>query len=458
MNTTLKSITLAAAASLSVVAHAGDKEILDLLVKKGQITAEERGKLLEESKAKSSVAGTDRVYPKQDTTKRLTFGGYFQTQYQSFDYAQTVGGVENDAFANQSGFLMRRLYLEITADAGEGFTGNVVVDLSGNTSSSGSSWLDRAIASKTTTWGTFDLGYRKVAWGYEESTLSTLFKASSSQLYTVERGITNRYWNESENGTRLGFGAHHTGLHFSSTPNPQGLEFGASVVNPAQGRFSEGKGGNGVGLYANLAFNWKVSDFEKYAVGVNYGRTEYFDSTSITNNGGLMSGYNPFIQTQMGSWTIMGEFLSTELEERPAYTTTNVGRTANAKPQGYNAMIGYKVNDNIEAVARYTSLDTDGRGQKIGDGVRGFNTVSGSNNSGSIYDKSDAIYVGLNYYFTLSAAGSSVAGHNAKFQIGYEMATFKDCFVSPVAPATVGSYNTNSADVNTIRAQFQVAF
>lgn len=469
MNTTLKSITLAAAASLSVVAHAGDKEVLDLLVKKGVITAEERGQSLQTAATSKATSGVDRVFPKQDTSKRLTFGGYFQTQFQSFDYSQTVSGVENDAFENQSGFLMRRLYLEITADAGEGFTGNVVVDLSGNTSSSSSSWLDRAIASKTTTWGTFDLGYRKVAWGYEESTLSTLFKASSSQLYTVERGITNRYWNEAENGTRLGFGAHHTGLHFSSTPNPQGLEFGASVVNPSQGRFSEGKGGNSVGLYANLAFNWKVSDFEKYAVGVNYGRTEYFDSASVTNSG-MMSGYNPFIQAQMGSLTVMGEFLSTEIEERTAYsvnTSTNYGRTDNAKPEGYNAMISYKINDNIEAVARYTSLDTDGRGQKIGDGVRGFNTAAPTaGNSGSIYDKSDAIYIGLNYYFTLSAAGASVAGHNAKFQIGYEMATFKDRFASgsEITPSTtpktynIGTWNTNSADVNTIRAQFQVAF
>jgi len=437
MNYTLKSITLAAAATLAVTAHAGDKEVLDLFVKKGVITAEERGQTLQTAAAAKSNSGVDRVFPKQDTTKRLTFGGYFQTQFQSFESDLSAGTIPV-----QSGFLMRRLYLEMTADVGEGFSGNVVVDLSGNTTSSSSSWLDRAIGSKSTQWGTFDLGYRKVAWGYEESTLSTLFKASSSQLYTVERGITNRYWNEGENGRRLGFGAHHTGLHFSSTPNPQGLEYGVSLVNAAQGRASEGSGLNDVSVYANLAFNWKVSDFEKYAIGVNYGRGKYYDATGNANTSTVMSGYNPFVQVQYSALTVMAELMTTKLD-----AAAGTDRT----PQGYNATLAYKVNDNLEAVARYTSLDTDGRGQKISDGERGFKAVS-STLSDAVYDKSDAVYLGLNYYFTLSAAGAPVAGHNAKFQLGYEMSNF-DGWISGGGGAAA-----SDAKVNVIRAQFQVAF
>ena len=37
---------------------------------------------------------------------------------------------------------------------------------------------------------------------------------------------------------RLGFAAHHTGLHYNSVVNPQGFEYGASIVNSAQGRFT----------------------------------------------------------------------------------------------------------------------------------------------------------------------------------------------------------------------------
>lgn len=468
MNHTLKSITLAAAASLAVTAYAGEKEVLDLLVKKGTITAEERGKLLEESKAKASASGVDRVFPKEDATKRLTFSGYIQTQYESFSYeddlaaSKYVSGKKPD-FTNQSGFLMRRLYLEMLADVGEGLSANVVYDMSGNTSSS----IDRAMASIATSWGTIDAGYRKVAWGYEESTLSSLFKASSSKLLTVERGITNRYWNEQENGTRLGFGAHHTGIHYTSPANPQGLEYGFSVVNAAQGFTFKSTGAqsgsnNDIALFGNVVFNWKVSDFQKYAVGVNLGQSSYWTNSKTSNVRGHLTGYNPFVQAMMGNFTVYGELLSTKLDE--------LASGIDYKPKGYNATVACKFSDNWEGVARYTYLDTDGRGQKIGDGVRDFVKQSSSSTkdyslpfTDAKFDKSNSIFLGVNYYFTLSAAGSPVYGPNAKFQVGYEMANFTDGLVTntaankPLSGLNGATFQTD-AQVNTIRAQFQVAF
>ena len=467
MNHTLKSITLAAAATLAVTAHAGEKEMLDLLVKKGTITAEERGKLLEESKAKASASGVDRVFPKEDATKRLTFSGYVQTQYESFSYeddtkaANYVSG-SKPGFTNQSGFLMRRLYLEMLADVGEGLSANVVYDMSGNTSSS----IDRAMISVAKSWGTIDVGYRKVAWGYEESTLSSLFKASSSKLLTVERGITNRYWNEQENGTRLGFGAHHTGIHYTSPANPQGLEYGLSVVNSAQGFNYKSTGAssgsnNDIALYGNVVFNWKVSDFEKYAIGVNLGQANYWNNGTTSNTRTRMTGYSPFVQALMGDFTVYGEMLTTKLD---APTGTDY------KPVGYNATVAYKMSDNWEGVARYTALDTDGRGQKIGDGVRDFvkQTAAGAPNyalpfTDAKFNKSDSVFLGLNYYFTLSAAGAPVHGPNAKIQFGYEMANFtggkvtNSALNNPLVGAN-GLATVTDAQVNTIRAQFQVAF
>lgn len=457
MNHTLKSMLIAATALTAVSASAQDKATLDLLVKKGLITAEDRAKTLEESANARTASGVNRVFPKEDTTKRFTIGGYFQTQYQYFNYDNNVGGA---AIADQSGFLLRRLYLELTADLGEGLSGNIVMDTSGNTSSSTTSWLDRAIVSSTSSIGTFDLGYRKVTWGYEESTLNSLFKASSGKLYTVERGITNRYWNESENGTsaagrsdgrRLGFGAHHTGLHYTSVANPQGFEFGASVVNAAQGRLSEGKGLNDLAYYANVAYNYKVSDNEKYAVGVNWGKSPYFNATTVVNTQADMTGYNPYIQAQYFNWTGYLEYMSTKITGSDDPANVNAG---DHTPTGYNATLAYKITDNWEAVARYTYLDTDHRGQKISDGERGFTGVSGSSNSDSVYNKSNAIYVGLNYYFSLSAMGKETAGHNAKVQLGYERATFKGKLNAN------GSFNDASAkgDVDALRLQAQVAF
>ncbi|MGI9110362.1 MAG: hypothetical protein ACR2KA_10130 [Opitutales bacterium] len=464
MNSTLKSMLIAAAALTSVSAFAQDKATLDLLVKKGLITAEERAKTLDEAAKARSASGVNKVFVKEDATKRLTIGGYFQAQYQSFDYSQTTATGVSAGAPTQGSFLMRRLYLEILADVGNGISGNIVLDTSGNTTSSSTSWLDRAMVSHASEIGSFDLGYRKVTWGYEESTLTSLFKASSGKLSTVERGITNRYWNEGENGSalrsdgrRLGFGAHHTGLHYNSVPNPQGFEFGASVVNSAQGRFTEGTNNNDLAYYANIAWNNKVSDNEAYSVGVNYGNSRYYNSTSAVNTLANMEGYNPFIMAKYFNWTFQGEYMSTKVtsSKDAAVNTDDKDHT----PTGYNAMVVYKINDNWEGVARYTSLDTDMRGQKISDGERGFAAAAtAATGTGSLYDKSDAIYLGVNYYFNLEALGQQVNGYNAKIQFGFERAKFKDVITQAATPTLATGASQISATVDTLRLQAQVAF
>ncbi|MEY4034097.1 MAG: hypothetical protein RL492_1291 [Verrucomicrobiota bacterium] len=446
MNNTLKTMLVAAAALTAVSAQAQDKATLDLLVKKGVISAEERAKTLDEAASARAASGVNRVFPKEDATKRFTIAGYFQTQMENFSYSQvaTAGAASTSNYRAQNAFLMRRLYIEFIADVGEGIQGNVVFDMSGNTANS----IDRAMVSHTSSIGTFDFGYKKVTWGYEESTLSSLFKASSSKLLTVERGITNRYWNEAENGSstatnslgrRLGFGAHHTGLHYTSVANPQGFEYGASVTAAAQG-FNNFKGLNDVGGFANLVYNYKVSDNQKYAVGVNYGKVRYFSVAGASNTQANMEGYNPFVQAQYDNWTVYAEYLSTKING-----TADVTNTA------------YKINDNWEAVARYTNLDTDGRGQAISDGVRDFGTVGGAGGAGisaSNFNKSNSYYLGVNYYFTLPVAGgATVNGANAKIQLGYERSEFKD-IVSGGVVTVAGA----KANVDAIRLQAQVAF
>ena len=465
MNTTLKSMLIAAAALTAVSSIAQDKATLDLLVKKGLITAEERAKTLDESSQARAASGVGRVFPKEDATKRLTISGYFQAQYEGFAFSDST----NVARQTQSSFLMRRLYLEILADIGEGISGNVVFDMSGNTASS----IDRAIVTLSGSNGTIDMGYKKVAWGYEESTLSSLFKASSSKLLTVERGITNRYWNESENnagsttaypfsgaaatiasGRRLGFGAHHLGLHYTSVANPQGLEYGLSITNAAQG--FNNKGLNDVAEYANLVWNNKVSDNEKYAVGVNYGRSRYFNGTylnsitgGVSNSNAIVSGYNPFVQVQYFNWLLNAEYFKTKIGN------TADGASVDHTPTGYNATAAYKINDNWEGVVRYTNLDTDKRGQKISDGERDFNKVGG--NSDSAYNKSNSWYAGVNYYFTIPVAGgAAVNGPNAKIQLGLERAKFSD--IVTLVSTGINTTAAGNAQVDSVRLQAQIAF
>ena len=75
MNSTLKSMLIAAAAITSVSAFAQDKATLDLLVKKGLITAEERAKTLDEAAKARTASGLNKVFVKEDNAKRLTFAG-----------------------------------------------------------------------------------------------------------------------------------------------------------------------------------------------------------------------------------------------------------------------------------------------------------------------------------------------------------------------------------------------
>ncbi len=463
MNHTLKSMLIAAAALTAVSASAQDKATLDLLVKKGVITAEERSKAIEDGAKARSSSGINKVFVKEDATKRFTIGGYFQAQYQSFGYSQSTATGVNATAPIQNGFLMRRLYLEILADVGNGISGNIVLDTSGNTTSSTTSWLDRAMVSHSSEIGTFDLGYRKVTWGYEESTTTSLFKASSGKLSTVERGITNRYWNEGENGNasrsdgrRLGFGAHHTGLHYNSVVNPQGFEFGASVVNAAQGRVTEGTSTNDLAYYANIVWNNKVSDNEAYSVGVNYGTSRYLAATTTpVNTLATIEGYNPFLMAKYFNWTFQGEYMSTKVtSSKDAAVNTD---DQNHTPTGYTAMVVYKINDNWEGVARYTNLETDMRGQKISDGERGF-AAAGPSGTAMLYDKSTAIYLGVNYYFNLEALGQKVNGYNAKIQFGFERSEFKDVITQASTSTLATGAGQVSATVDVIRLQAQVAF
>ncbi len=460
MNSTLKSMLIAAAAITSVSAYAQDKATLDLLVKKGVITAEDRAKTLEEGATARSASGVGRVFPKEDTTSRLTITGYFQSQYENF----TTTDSASNSYKSQSNFLMRRLYLETFADLGSGISGDVVFDVSGNTANN----CDRAILSLAGSYGSIDFGYRKVTWGYEESTLSSLFKASSSKLYTVERGISNRYWNEQENGNpaapassdgrRLGFGAHHTGLHYNSVANTNGLEFGASVTNAAQATMTNGKGLNDLGLYANIVWNNKVSDTEKYAIGVNYGKTSYSDffAAAPVQANAKIEGYNPFVEAQYGKWNLMAEMMSTTIGQNLDATNSS-GQAVARTPKGYDLTLAYDFTENWQGVFRYTNLDTDHRGQQIGDGERDFVAVPVSASTASnTYNKSDSYYIGVNYFFSLDAiGGKKVAGTNAKIQLGYEMAKFSDAIANGISDATKIGVNTK---VNTIRLQAQIAF
>ncbi len=408
MNTTLKSITLAAAASLSVVAHAGDKEVLDLLVKKGVVSAEERAKTMEEAKSKASAANLDEVFSKEDATKRLTFSGRVQFQYASIETEQ---GTVDPVTVNQ--FSARRLYLGFAADMGEGITGEIVNNFVDNT-------LDKALVTFDGSLGKLEVGYRKTYVVVEETT-------SSSKIPTVERSLATRYFTEGKTSQGGDLGARHTGLYY--TGKLDNITYGASVFSTKfndQGNASS-TANNDLGFGAVLGYKNKVSDTEIYGLGVNYVTSNYAGTGSPSVS--QLSLVNPYIDVTLGGTNLVAEMILADFSD-----VTN-----SPSPQGINVTIVQKLNDSWFAVARYSKLDADGRNSiDVSDSIRRANDGSMS----TTFTKADSIYLGVIY---------KINGDNAKITAGYEMADFSDA----TNALTTGS---TKAEANAFRIQTQVLF
>ena len=430
MNSTLKSMLIAAAAITSVSAFAQDKATLDLLVKKGLITAEERAKTLDEAAKARTASGLNKIFVKEDAAKRLTFAGRVQTQYESIGGSTTTSGGTETKAVDFSNAFMRRLYLGFKADMGEGISGEIVYNFADDT-------LDKAIFTADSSYGTFILGYQKVQWGLEENT-------SSSKLLTVERSASNRFWAEgasSSNG-RLGFGARHTGLHYSNkfvVDAAQTLEYGASVANAVQGETNAATTTNDIGIFANLVYTYKISDTNKHSLGLNYGTQRDGRNAAGTNGVGVgsasISGFNPYIKSQFDKLIVQAEYVGTTNEARGAGVDG-----LERKPEGYTLLAAYKFTDQVEGVVRYSQLDTDGQGASFGDLYRDAKNITGN------YNKFDSVYVGVNYYFV---------DHNAKIMFGYEKAKASEGLTA----ATLGAaQNGSKADADIFRLQAQVLF
>jgi phosphate-selective porin len=420
---------IAAAAITSVSAFAQDKATLDLLVKKGLITAEERAKTLDEAAKARSASGLNKIFIKEDATKRLTFAGRVQTQYESISGTTTANnGTESAALDLNNGF-MRRLYLGFKVDMGEGISAELVNNFADNT-------LDKAIFTADNSYGTFILGYQKVQWGLEENT-------SSSKMYTIERSASNRFWNEGVSSSslgRLGFGARHTGLHYAgkyAVDAAQTLEYGASVGNASQGQANNS--GNDIATFANLIYSYKISDTNKHSLGLNWGsardtRTAAGTGIGAGVNSATISGFNPYIKSQFDNLIVQAEFISTTNEAVTGSTPNAVER----KPEGYTILAAYKFTEQVEGVVRYSQLDTDGQGATFGGLYRDGSNVTG------VYNKFDSVYIGVNYYFV---------DHNAKIMLGYEQAKASGLMTGLGATPGAGK-----ADADIFRLQAQVLF
>ncbi len=415
MRTQLKTLTLAAAAALTVTAHAGDKEILDLFVKKGMVTPEERAKALQESKAKASSANLDEIFAKEDATKRLTISGRVQFQYAHIDTEQ---GTVNPVTVNQ--FMARRLYIGVAADMGEGFSGEIVNNFVDNT-------LDKALVTADTNLGKFEIGYRKTYVVVEETT-------SSSKIPTVERSLATRFFTEGKYKQGGDLGGRHTGVFY--TGKEGNWTYGASVFGTkfADQGAANSTNNNDLGYGLTVGYKNKVSDAEVYAAGVNYvasGFAPTADDGAASpkiNAWSELSLLNPYVDVTLGDTNVVAELIVADFKDV----------AGSPSPTGLNVTVVQKLNDSWSAVARYSSLDADGRNSiDVSDSIRRGNDTGMS----TTFTKADSIYLGVIY---------KISGDNVKLTAGYEMANFKD--------ATAAAGGVKEGDADAFRIQTQILF
>jgi phosphate-selective porin len=362
------------------------KALIDALVSKGILTVDEAAKLSSEVSKSKPVLDVSTSGGKY--LKKLSLSGRFQIQYAGL--GTDISGTAADPAATQH-FFMRRMYFGAKADLGGGWTGNLNYDFAGST-------FDAAfIQWKQSDALVVDIGFRKVPLGYEEFT-------SSGSLKSIERSPVTRYFVEGNNGRRLGAGSYRTGVYAGGK---QGMFFyNAAVTNPERDESASGITSSGSKANNNPAY-WANGGIDNTFAGGSYrvGASIGF----LPDQGGKTLGagddltvYSLYADVTYSKFNVAGEWLWSENEH-------GVSATRSSKGNGFWIQPSYKIGD-LEAVVRYTYVDSDGRGIDLADGVR-------SAPGGGSMDKLSEWYIGGNYY---------LRGNDLKIQLGYIHAQTED--------------------------------
>jgi phosphate-selective porin len=402
-------------ATASTVPAQDSGALLEVLVRKGIISDQEaediRADLVRDAAQPPAIATGGSSY-----TTRLRISGRIQAQFAGLDT-----GIENATDpASTNHFFMRRVYLTARADLGPDWNANVTYDFAGSLFDA--AWVQWRKSEDLT----FDFGLRKVNLGYEERT-------SSGSLKAIERSGVTRYFVEENNGRRIGAGSYRVGVFMDGKVG--NFFYGAAVTNPERAvNFSSAAGvgnssNNGVALWANAGYN---GTFEggSYVIGAGAGSLPDQGGKTGTAPFGVGTGndlevYSLYTDITAGSFGLAAEYLWADVER-------GASATADAKPSGFWIQPTFKFNEQLEAVFRYSHLDSDGRGVNVSDGVR-------SAPSGATHDKLSEMFFGGNWY---------IKGNDLKFQAGYVYGESEDTVAG--LPA--------EAKVHGVRSQLQLNF
>ncbi len=416
----LKVLGLLAACALAAGSvQAQDKALLNTLVQKGYLTQAESDQI-----AANSVA----IKPGSSATKSLTFSGLIHTQ---FNWVSN-----NDKTANSTdpaattSFQMRRVYLGAAADLGNGWGASIVANF-GEVApgvAATRNYLDEAVITKKVDWdllqGTLTAGYRKVNFGYEETT-------SAANIAAVERSIASFYWNSDAGGT-VGFGGRHVGVYWDGRVNElEGLYYGVALTNQLQNNLGgqPAASDNDISIWANVGMEGELAGVNVDG-GVNFGyKPGGNPAGAVAGTQSEIVAFNPYLNLNWQGLNLLGEAFFTDARHARADATR-------ATPFGLSVIPSYRINEEFEVVARWSHLQTNGAG------VNPSTVVPGAANptNGRGFNRADSFYFGGNWY---------IMGNDVKLSAGYEWTQFS------------GAVNAGPDDrynVNAVRTRLQILF
>lgn len=381
----------------SPLAAQDSKALIDALIRKGVLTAEEAKGIQDEIKKSAPVVAV----PGSKAVSKLTLGARVQAQYAGL--STDIDGTSNDP-ASTNHFFLRRLYLVTKASMGANWSMNVTFDAAEQI-------FDAALVTYKKGDYTLDFGLRKAPLGYEELT-------SSGSLKAIERSGVTRYFVEPNNGRRLGASSYRIGIFGEGKTG--NITYGAAITNPERvdGSTSNGNAGNN-----RQAFYGHVAYKDSHATGsYAFGGAVGF----LPDQGGRTVGagddltvYSIFGDVTFGDAQIVGEYLWADVDR-------GASATQDASPSGFWIQGSYKFSQTLEGVVRMSSLDSDGRGVNIGDGVR-------SAPSGGTHDTLTEYFIGGNWY---------LKGNDLKFQAGYVYGESDDTVTGADAGATSSGFRS----------------
>ncbi len=376
--------------------------ILDALVRKGVLTADEAAEVKKEAKSSAPTV----AMPGKKTVSKLSLGARVQVQYAGL--GTDIDGTNNDPVSTNH-FFLRRIYLTTKANLGPDWSMNITYDPANNV-------FDKAVVTYKGD-VTVDVGLRKAPLGYEELT-------SSGSLKAIERSGVTRYFIEPNNGRRLGASGYRIGVFAEGKSG--NFVYGAAITNPERvsDATSAGNAGNNQQAYwAHAGFEGKM-DGGSYAFGAAVGALPDQGGKTI-GAGDDLTIYSIYGDVSVGDFQVVGEYLSANVDN-------GASATQDATPSGFWLQGSYKFNKSFEGVARFSSLDTDGRGVKLSDGVR-------SAPAGNTDDKLTEYFVGGIWY---------IIGKELKLQAGYVHGISEDAIGGGASKATASG----------IRSQMQLSF